>query len=143
MVLVNVTSSPPGRTDLGRRFSAAGEGAQVVGDLAAHQDDLRITKLQWGAFHGTALDLHLRRLGIVQVVIVGIATSLGVESTARQAHERGYHVVLPLDAMTDVDAEAHRNSVERIFPRLAETTLTAAVLAHLHGRGTSKSPRQL
>ena len=70
------------------------------------------------------LDGLLRELGVTQVVISGIATSLGVESTARSAHEHGYHVVLATDAMTDRDPAAHANSVDRVFPRLGETATT-------------------
>ncbi|GAA3366521.1 hypothetical protein GCM10020366_70460 [Saccharopolyspora gregorii] len=87
-----------------------------------------VTKRNWGAFHGTDLDVQLRRRGVTQIVLGGIATSLGVESTARAAHEHGYHVTLATDAMTDLDAEAHRNSLERIFPRLGETGTTDEVV---------------
>jgi nicotinamidase-related amidase len=69
-------------------------------------------------------------------VLVGIATSIGVESSARAAHEHGYHVTLATDAMSDIEAETHRNSVERIFPRLGETGTTdeiLEVLAKTHG----------
>jgi nicotinamidase-related amidase len=77
------------------------------------------------------VDTCLRDLGVTQIVLAGIATSLGVESTARAAHEHGYHVVLATDAMTDLDAEAHHNSIERIFPRLGETAITTEVLEML------------
>ena len=62
------------------------------------------------------------------MVIVGVATSSGVESTARQAHELGFHVVLVTDAMTDSDADAHHNSVTRIFPKMSETGTTRQLL---------------
>lgn len=61
-------------------------------------------------------------------VLAGIATSIGVESTARSAYEHGYHVTVATDAVTDMSAEAHENSVERIFPRLGETGTTAAII---------------
>lgn len=57
-----------------------------------------------------------------------MATSIGVESTARSAYDLGYNVVLVTDAMTDRTPEAHDNSVSRIFPRLGETATTAEVL---------------
>ena len=80
-----------------------------------------MTKQTWGAFTGTDLEAHLRGLGVTQVVLAGVATSIGVESTARQAYELGFNVTLATDAMTDRDAEAHANSVTRIFPKLGET----------------------
>ena len=90
-----------------------------------------MTKQRWGAFHGTSLDALLRGQDVTQIVLAGIATTAGVESTARAAHEHGYHVVLATDAMTDVDAAAHANSVERIFPRLGETATTAEIIEML------------
>lgn len=93
--------------------------------------DLRVTKHRWGAFHDTPLHALLQDLGVTQVVLGGVRTSIGVESTARAAYEHGYHVVLATDAMTDLDGAAHRNSVERIFPRLGETAPAAAVIEML------------
>jgi len=57
-----------------------------------------------------------------------------VESTARSAYDLGYNVVLVTDAITDRDADAHRHSVEKIFPRLGETDTTAKVLQLLSSR---------
>ncbi|MFE4411468.1 isochorismatase family protein [Streptomyces sp. NPDC056821] len=129
---------PPGRTEAVRSGGGARpEGWDViVPELAGHPGDITVTKHNWGAFHGTDLDVQLRRRGVTQIVLAGIATSIGVESTARAAHEHGYHVTLATDAMSDMDAEAHRGSVERIFPRLGETGTTAEVLellAKTHG----------
>ncbi len=93
-----------------------------------------MTKQTWGAFHGTSLHADLTRAGVTQIVLVGVATGAGVESTARAAHEHGYHVVLVTDAMTDRSRQAHDNSVELIFPRLGETTTAAEFLAELDRR---------
>jgi nicotinamidase-related amidase len=65
---------------------------------------------------------------VTQIVLAGIATSIGVESTARSAYDLGYNVALVVDAMTDRDPETHRNSVEKIFPRLGEAAKTEDVL---------------
>ncbi|MBW5262885.1 isochorismatase family protein, partial [Streptomyces poriferorum] len=102
--------------------------AEIVPELGPAEGDIVVTKQQWGAFYGTDLDLRLRRGGVTQVVVAGIATSIGVESTARSAHEHGYHVTVATDAVTDMSAEAHDNSVERIFPRLGETDTTDAIV---------------
>lgn len=119
----------PGRTENQPRGLAFPEGWDVVVDeLAGHPGDIRVTKHNWSAFHGTDLDVQLRRRGITQIVLTGIATSIGVESTARDAYAHGYHVTLATDAMADADPEAHRNSVERIFPRLGESGTSAEIL---------------
>jgi nicotinamidase-related amidase len=68
------------------------------------------------------------------VVIAGVSTSIGVESTARHAHEYGFHVTLAVDAMTDLHAEAHQNSITRIFPRLGETGTTREIIELLDQR---------
>ena len=132
VVLVNVAGGAPGRTDSGpMKFTPPPDWLEIVPELDAQPSDIRVTKQQWGAFYGTALDLELRRRGVTQIVLCGIATSIGVESTARDAYELGYNVTLVVDAMTDLSAEAHENSVQRIFPRLGETGTTDAVLALL------------
>jgi nicotinamidase-related amidase len=91
-------------------------------------DDHLVTKQARSAFHDTGLDAHLSGLGVTQVVLTGISTTSGVESTARSAYDHGYHVVLATDAMTDTDPDAHANSIERIFPKLGETAATAEIL---------------
>jgi nicotinamidase-related amidase len=90
--------------------------------------DIMITKRQWGAFYGTSLDLQLRRRGITGIVMCGIATSIGVESTARDAYELGYNQTFAIDAMTDMFEDAHQRAVELIFPRMGEVDTTDNVL---------------
>jgi nicotinamidase-related amidase len=129
VVLVNVAGRAPGRTDTplpDRELPV--DWVELVPELDRQPQDITVTKQQWGAFHGTNLDLELRRRGVTQIVLAGIATSIGVESTARAAHEHGYHVTVATDAVTDMNADAHRNSVERIFPMLAETDSTDAII---------------
>jgi nicotinamidase-related amidase len=100
-------------------------------ELEVAPTDLQITKRQWGAFFGTELDLQLRRRGIATVVLGGIATNFGVESTARTGFELGYTLVLAEDAMSAPAAEMHEFAVKRIFPRLGLVRKTAEVLEAL------------
>jgi len=93
--------------------------------------DIVIHKRQWGAFYGTDLDLQLRRRGITNLVLAGISTSIGVESTARDAWERGYQLTFVTDAMTDMNADAHDRSLKIIFPRIGELGTTDEALAKL------------
>jgi nicotinamidase-related amidase len=69
--------------------------------------------------------------GVTQVVIGGIATSMGVESTARAAHEHGYNVTIATDAITDPDPPAHTHSLKRVFPKLGERGTTQEILSQL------------
>lgn len=135
VVLVNVTGGAPGRTDAsagrtGRRQRPDG-WTDIASELGTHPDDILVTKQTWGAFHNTQLDSELRSRGVTQVIIGGVATSRGVESTARAAHEHGYHVVLATDVMLDPDETSHQHSTTRVFPKLGETTTAAALLATL------------
>ena len=100
-------------------------------ELPSQPGDIHILKRQWGAFHGTELDLQLRRRGIRTIVLAGIATSIGVESTARFAWELGYDIVFAEDATSGPDAAMHANSFEKVFPRLGRVRKTADVLAAL------------
>ncbi len=129
VVLVNVTGAAPGRTDAGPpKFSFPPDWTELVPELEAIPGHQKVTKERWGAFHGTSLDDYLRAEGVTQIVLAGVATSIGVESTARSAYDLGYNVTLVLDAMTDLSPDAHRHTIENIFPRLGETAATSDVL---------------
>lgn len=138
VILVRVAFAPDGRDRLAPRADAAGWGgpvppdySQIVPELGPMEGDLVVTKRQWGAFYGTELDLELRRRRIRTIVLGGIATSFGVESTARAAYERGYEQVFVEDAMSGLTAEAHRFAVTTIFPRIGTVRSTEEVLAAL------------
>jgi nicotinamidase-related amidase len=111
-----------------------GDWSQIVPELGPRDGDIVITKRQWGAFYGTALDLQLRRRGIRTLVYGGIATNFGVESTARDAYERGFEQVFVEDAMSGLTAEAHQFAVTTIFPRMGRVRSTDQVLAAITAR---------
>lgn len=135
VVLVNVDGGAPGRAEQTRSTRDFPAGwTDLVPELNQQPTDHRVTKRTWGAFTNTGLEKHLRDLGVTQVVIAGVSTSIGVESTARHAHESGFHVTLAVDAMTDMNAEAHQNSISRIFPRLGETGTTQEIIELLNKR---------
>jgi nicotinamidase-related amidase len=131
VVLVNVAGRAPGRIDAQFNFAFAPDWTDLIPELEQTSSDYAVTKMQVGAFYGTALERILRRAGVTQVFVTGIATSAGVEATARAAYDYGYNVVLVTDAMTDRDADAHNHSVETIFPRIGETTTTNEALTWL------------
>ncbi|MGA2440219.1 MAG: hydrolase [Tepidisphaeraceae bacterium] len=141
VVLVRVGFSPDGQDALGNPVDAPftvrpgqrpPNWSELVGELGPRSGDLVITKHQWGAFYGTELDLQLRRRGIRTIVIGGIATNFGVESTARDAWERNYALVLAEDATAAMSAEAHAFAISTIFPRLGRIRSTADILAALN-----------
>jgi len=134
VVLVNVTAAAPGRTDAGPRNLSGlpADWTELVPELRQQPGDYLVSKQRVGAFIGTSLDEMLRKRGVTQVFLTGVATSAGVEATARSAHDYGYNVVTVVDAMTDLDPEAHQFTVQKIFPRISETEDTSNVLKLLN-----------
>lgn len=107
------------------------EWSELAPELAVQPTDLVVTKRQWGAFYGTGLEADLRRRGIGAIVLCGIATNYGVESTGRDAWERGFEVVFAEDAMTSSPPGAHAFSVKTVFPRIGRVRSSEQVIASL------------
>lgn len=99
--------------------------------LGKKESDIEVTKRQWGAFYGTDLELQLRRRGIDTIILCGISTNIGVESTARNAWELGFNLVVVEDACSAADAEQHQGSMTHIFPRIGRVRTTDEILAVL------------
>lgn len=136
VVLVRVAFSadggdlPPQNVDAPMQMPAGGlpEDWSTLADGLVHATDLVVTKRNWGALFGTELDLHLRRRGIKTIVLGGIATNFGVESTARQAWEHGYDVVIAEDLCTTISADMHTMAIEKIFPRISRVVQSADIV---------------
>ncbi|WDL85340.1 isochorismatase family protein [Priestia aryabhattai] len=96
--------------------------------LNVQETDYIVTKRQWGAFFGTDLDLQLRRRGVDTIVLCGIATNIGVESTAREAFQYGYNQIFITDAMTTFTKEEHEATLSYIFPKIGKLRTTQQFL---------------
>ncbi|QKJ87495.1 Hydrolase [Paramixta manurensis] len=96
--------------------------------LGVQESDIVVTKRQWGAFYGTDLELQLRRRGIDTLVLGGISTNIGVESTARNAWELGFNLVIAEDACSAGSTEQHNGSLQWIFPRIAKVRQSAEII---------------
>lgn len=105
--------------------------SELASALSVQPSDHIITKRQWGAFYGTDLDLQLRRRKLSTIILTGIATNIGAESTARAALELGYEQIFVEDAMAALSAVQHEHTVTHIFPRMGRVRNTADVLAAL------------
>ncbi len=136
-VLVHVGRSADGRDALqtpvdeswGANAPPRPDWSELLPELKQQPNDVVIFKRQWGAFYGTDLDLQLRRRGVKTVILCGIATEFGVESTARNAYEHGYALVLAEDAMTG--RNGHENTIKHIFPRLGRVRPTEEIVKAL------------
>ncbi len=136
--LVRVTPSLDGKDSLRPVADAAmpawsppADWADIVPEMGPEHGDFVITKHQWGAFYGTELDLEFRRRGITTMVLCGIATNIGVESTARFAYEYGYHQVFAEDAMAAMSAEEHMFTITKTFPRIGLVRKSKEIVASL------------
>lgn len=107
------------------------DGDQLVPELGLTAAAPVVVKHTMGAFSGTPLDLHLRRAGATGVVLAGLMTNFGVESTARAADEHGYSLIFVEDAMASLTAEMHAFATQTIFPVFGTVTTTEAILAAL------------
>jgi nicotinamidase-related amidase len=140
VILVRVAGAPDGKDMLHpqadepiiQRGTMPVGWANIVPELEPFGNDLLVTKRQWGAFYGTELDLELRRRGITTLVLGGIATNFGVESTARDAYERGYNLVFASDAMAARTSEDHEFALTRIFPRIGRVRQAEEIISVLH-----------
>lgn len=124
--------------DMALNVPASGIPPQALAfraEMKALDAEVVITKRQWSAFHGTELDLQLRRRGMTTVVIGGVMTNFGVESTARDAWQHNYAVVVAEDACSSLNPDMHRFAVEKILPRVARVRSSAAIAATCGGGG--------
>ena len=120
-----ITDAPP------RTFNSSPDFAQFVPELAPQPGDVVVTKHQPSAFYATDLEVQLARRGIRTIVLGGISTNVGVEATARAAHERGYEQVFVEDAMSARDVELHRVTVTKFFPTIGRVRQSRDVLTAL------------
>src|ERR1700722_15294035 len=105
--------------------------SEITPSAGFQHGDILVTKRHWGAFAETDLEQQLKSRGIDTVVLTGISTNAGVESTARQGTGLGFAFVLVEDACSSQSAEHHRFAFENIFPRLTRVCTTDDVRAAL------------
>lgn len=103
--------------------------SELVPEAGVQAGDHIVSKRQWGAFYATELDQILRRKGIRTVVLGGIATNFGVESTARAAYDRAFQVVFAHDAMSSIGEGAHDFAVRQVFPRFGHVRSVDEIVA--------------
>jgi len=111
-----------------RPLAVSPDWDEFVPELTPTPSDVVITKRQWGAFYGTELDLQLRRRKIDTLVLCGIATDYGVESTARFAYEYGYQQIFAEDAMASRSDEQHYAAINLVFKRIGRVRKTNEIL---------------
>ena len=138
VILVRTAFSPDGRDAPRSRVTAAPRiGAmpdrwdEILDEIDRQPGDILVTKRQPGAFYGTDLELQLRRRGVTGIVLGGLFTSFAVETTGRDAYDRGFDVTFAADATADLDPAAHAHSLGTTFPRFGEVGDAASIVAML------------
>ncbi len=106
-------------------------GSELCPECEPPDGDLEVVKRTWGAFQDTGLHEALTARGVDTVVLGGLATNMGVESTGRVADELGYRTVFVADAMAGLHAHAHEFAVDYVFPRIGVVCATEELIAHL------------
>ena len=141
VVAVNVIPSPanlrnenPVAKNVASAMAAMEGFSDIVEDIKTLPTDIFVTKRTWNAFYNTPLHDELKKRNITGIVLAGVSTSIGVEGTARAAHELGYNISFAIDAMTDRMAEAHKHSTQIIFPRIGELGTAADIIEKLNNR---------
>lgn len=137
--LVRVTPSVDGKDALQPiaenkmqvNFPRPVDWSEIVSELGPEETDFVITKRQWGAFYGTELDLQLRRRKIETIVLCGISTNAGVESTARFAFEYGYQQIFVEDACSARSKEEHEHTMKTTFARIGRIRKAEEILSDL------------
>jgi nicotinamidase-related amidase len=105
---------------------------ELMPELSVSRTDCVISKKQWGAFYGTDLDSHLRRRGITTIVLCGITTGYGVDTTAREAYQHNYNQIFAVDAMSSWSKEQHEYVCTNIFPLIGKMRTTEVILNALY-----------
>ncbi len=135
VMLVRTAFAPDGGDLLRNRVTRAPHmGAfperpeEILEEVGAQPTDVVVTKRQPGAFYGTDLELQLRRRRVTGIVLGGLLTSYAVETTARDAYDRGFNITFASDAMADLDAANQAHCLESVFPRLGEVGSVSSIL---------------
>jgi nicotinamidase-related amidase len=107
------------------------EFLKIADELPTNPDDIYITKNTWNAFYNTSLHEELQKRAITNIVLCGVATSIGVEGTAKAARKLGYNISFATDVMTDMKISSHKNSIFSIFPRIGEVETSLDIIKKL------------
>lgn len=104
---------------------------EICAELGPKPGDIIVDKYNWGAFYQTNLDAQLRRRGIKTLIMGGLVTHIGVDTTMRHAQERNYAQILASDAVSAFELSQHEHVIQHVAPRLSKVRTTDQILAAL------------
>jgi nicotinamidase-related amidase len=121
---------------MGRLLVAGEPGAQIIPELAPLAGEVVVDKPGKGAFHATDLAGILQRLGLGHLIIAGVTTEVCVQTTMREANDRGYACLLATDATESYFPAFKAATIEMIIAQEAIVGWAAPtqhILDALHG----------
>ena len=121
------------RGPMGRVLIAGEPGTAILSELAPIAGEIVIEKPGKGAFYATSLGEDLKRLDISQLVFAGVTTEVCVQTTMREANDRGYECLLAEDATESYFPEFKAAAIAMIRAQGAIVGWTAATTQVLEG----------
>jgi nicotinamidase-related amidase len=118
---------------MGRILIAGEEGAEIIPELAPLPGELVIDKPGKGAFYGTTFGAHLDRMGLRHLVFAGVTTEVCVQTTMREANDRGYEGLIATDATESYFPAFKSAAIEMIVAQGGIVGWAAPVDAILEG----------
>jgi gluconolactonase len=108
-------------------------GVAPVPGLEPRDGDFVVEKSRMSAWEGTRLETVLKATGRDTIIVTGAWTNMSIEHTSRTGADKGYHMIVPEDACSTMNADWHQASINYALQNVAQVTSTRAVLAALGG----------
>jgi biuret amidohydrolase len=131
---------PPRSAGLRPLFHHAGTFEhRILDELAPVEGELVINKTSRSAFNSTAIERALVNLGVETLVFVGVTTSSCVDTSARDAADRGFKVVIVEDATAELDEPSHEAALRQFAVRWGRVWTTDETLGLLESRAVERA----
>ncbi len=138
VIFTKITPMPPGFESPSRKYISSkmkfdlSQVPKEMWDLEIkpRENEIVVNKNTASIFVGTNFELMAKNAGIETLIIAGIATEIGVESTARDASNRGFYTVVVSDSSSSMDKEAHLRALTNMT-KLFDVLSTDEVIKNL------------
>jgi nicotinamidase-related amidase len=100
------------------------KGSEIIPEIAPQKGDHVLEKTRYSSFHETGLDELLKKLGVKEVILVGVATDICVRHSAADAFFRGYRITVPSECVETISDDAQCRALDemkRLYNAKVET----------------------
>ncbi|MGA2978901.1 MAG: isochorismatase family cysteine hydrolase [Terriglobales bacterium] len=108
-------------------------GCEILSELAVAPSDIVIVKKRYSAFYGTTLDETLAGLGLDAIILAGINTHACIRTTAIDAYQRDWPVILAADCIDSYDREHHEISLRYMRDKIAALMSNEEIRSQISG----------